>query len=259
LILTQSIACLIFETDFQNQMESPMSNIALSFLRDEQQPPSGWMGTRRPNWLDIAHRFPGECECLASYLALEAAEVIDGIKPANLINLIDRQHSCGRNIYQFWQRHGKRLLAHSGLAVRELVYRNDGVLILIYHPARLAAHLKTPKVANFLHKAGYSRPTVMMQVLEALTSRFAVGDFPHEIGALLGYPLKDVAGFMGWVRLPVSHQGPWKMYGDPRPGLVVAAACRGCRETMASRLAMGINPLDCLGQNTCPPLFFRDN
>jgi hypothetical protein len=213
----------------------------------------------RPSWLDIAPLFPCERECLGSYLALEAAEVIDGIKPANLINLVDRQRACGRNLYQLWQRHGKLLLAHSGLAARELVQRNDGVLLLIYQPARLAAHLETGKIANFLSKAGYSQPTVMAQVLDELASRFAGGGFPHEIGVLLGYPLKDVAGFMGWVRLPVSHQGPWKMYGDPRPGLAVAAACRDCRQTMASRLAMGISPLDCLGQITRTPLFFKNN
>jgi hypothetical protein len=33
---------------------------------------------RRPNWFDLAERFADERECMASFLALEAAEVRDG-------------------------------------------------------------------------------------------------------------------------------------------------------------------------------------
>ena len=53
-----------------------------------------------------------------------------------------------------------------------------------------------------------------------------------------------------------THQeiGSWQWLG-----VAVAAACRACRQTMANRLAMGISPLDCLGQNTRTPLFFNNN
>lgn len=202
--------------------------------------------SRRPIWIDIAERFTGERECLASYLALEAAEVIGGIKPANLINLVDRDQPCGRNLFRLWRRHGQRLLDQAGLAAKELVQRGDGALLLIYHPVRMAAHLATPKVANFLRRAGYGRPEILEETLNELSERIAAEGFPHEIGAVLGYPLKDVAGFMGWVHLPVTGQGPWKIYGDPRPSLEVVAACRSCREFIARRLYQGECPLHCL-------------
>lgn len=200
----------------------------------------------RPNWHDLAHRFTDERECLASYLALEAAEVIGGAKPANLINLADWTRPCGRNMFRLWRQYGQRLLGQSGLVARELVQRDNGVLLLIYHPARLEAHLTTPKVSNFLRRAGHRRPEDVAATLQELAARFTAEGFPHEIGAILGYPLKDVAGFMGWVRLPVTCQGPWKIYGDPRPSLDVVAACRGCRERMARRLALCATPFDCL-------------
>jgi hypothetical protein len=172
--------------------------------------------------------------------------VIGGAKPANLINLVDLVRPCGRNIYRLWRRHGQRLLDEAGLAARELAQRNDGVLLLIYHPQRLAAFLETSKVANFLRRAGYRQPQIMEATLQQLSGRMAAGGFPHEIGAILGYPLKDVAGFMGWVRLPITGQGPWKIYGAPHSSLTVAAACRRCREVMASHLHTGTDPLDCL-------------
>jgi hypothetical protein len=227
--------------------------------RDEHSMTSGRQASRRPSWHDLAERFPGERECLASYLALEAAEVIGGVKPANLLNLVDRQRPCGRNLYQLWHRHGQQLLAESGLAARELVQRDDSTLLLIYHPANMKAHLDTPKVANFLRRVGYHQPAKMEQLFEELAARFSAGGFPHEIGAILGYPLKDVAGFMGWARLPVTSQGPWKIYGDPRPSLDVVAACRRCREEMARRLRRGDRPFDCLEQSCRTPLFFANN
>ncbi len=211
--------------------------------------------SRRANWLDLAGLFSGEQECLASYLALEAAEVIGGAKPANLLNLVDRQLPCGRNLHLLWLNYGQQLLTQAGLAARELRRRDDGILLLIYHPARLTAYLETPKVSNFLHHAGYRQPTGVEPILKELETRLLSGGFPHEIGAILGYPLKDVAGFMGWTRLPVTHQGPWKIYGDPRLSLDVIRACRGCRETMAERLRLGNSPYECLGQRPQADIF----
>lgn len=222
----------------------------------DQNSSIGSKAVRRPVWHDLAHRFTGERECLASYLALEAAEVIGGAKPANLINLLDWERPCGRNIYRLWLKHGQTLLAQSGLASFELAPRENSVLLLIYHPQRLAAYLETPKVANFLRCAGYRQLAALEETLQELLSRCSASDFPHEIGAFLGYPLKDVAGFMGWVKLPVTHQGPWKIYGDPSTSLNIVAACRGCRESMARRLREGENPLTCLCATTGGENFF---
>ena len=40
-------------------------------------------------------------------------------------------------------------------------------------------------------------------------------DFPHEIGIFLGYPLKDVVGFMGYGNYKFYKTKYWKIYGDP--------------------------------------------
>jgi hypothetical protein len=82
---------------------------------------------------------------------------------------------------------------------------------------------------------------------------WAVTDFPHEVGVFLGYPLKDVAGFMGWVDLPVTCQGPWKIYGNPDRSLALADGFRACRLRMDQRLRCCANASDCLRTNmmTC--------
>ena len=45
------------------------------------------------------------------------------------------------------------------------------------------------------------------------------GQIPHEIGLALGYPIKDVLGYMGLVPLPCTGGCGWRIYGDPNPSL----------------------------------------
>ncbi len=70
--------------------------------------------------------------------------------------------------------------------------------------------------------------------------------FPHKIGVFLGYPLKNVAAFMGLVLIPFSCQGPWKIFGDPSEILRLAETSRCCRARMVERLSSCASALECL-------------
>jgi hypothetical protein len=201
---------------------------------------------KRPLWNDLAPHFADERECLASFLALETAEVLEGKKPANLFNIGNRPQACGKNLYPLWKRHGAALLRKSGLAVREMVDRGDSVLLFIYRPAALMALLARRNVTTLLGRAGYETTLDIEATLTELQSRLATPNFPHEIGIFLGYPLKDVVGFMGLAPLPFTRQGIWKIYGAPEKSLSLAETFLECRCRMARRLACCSTPVDCL-------------
>lgn len=200
----------------------------------------------RPMWQELSRRFTDDRDCLACYLALETAEVLEGVKPANLVNVVNKRRSCGRNIYELWKNQGPALLQHSGLEVIEFVDRGDSVLLFLYRRSELMALLARKSVAVILRKAGYAEPANLEKTLVQLQARFSKGNFPHEIGVFLGYPLKDVIGFMGWAQLPFSSQGPWKIFGDPRESLNLAEIHRQCRSQKARQLNCCDNPLNCL-------------
>jgi len=206
----------------------------------------GLGGIGRPGWQELSERFPDDRDCLASFLVLEVAEVLQGAKPANLVNIANKRRACGRNLYRLWKQHGAALLAKSGLKVRELADRGDSVLLLLYSPEALRELLAQKSVAVILGKAGYGEPADPQRTLDELEKRVAGEGFPHEIGVFLGYPLKDVVGFMGWARLSFTCQGPWKIFGDPSPSLQLAQAHRECRCQMSLQLASGCSPHDCL-------------
>lgn len=210
---------------------------------------------KTPTWHQLSRRFAGERDCLAAFLAMETAEVLAGVKPANLINLADRPQSCGRNLFRLWQRHGHSLLAASGLNWRELPGRRGGVLLLIYHTKTLTELLARPATQAVLTRVGYANPANPAAALEQLSQRLRQQAFPHEIGVFLGYPLKDVAAFLGWVKLPYTCQALWRIYGKPEASLALAEVFRQSRCRMAQRLTSG-TAVDCLrsaltGAMTC--------
>jgi hypothetical protein len=199
-----------------------------------------------PPWRALAARFPEERDCLASFLALESAEIIAGIKPGNLVNVANRRRPCGRNPYLLWRAHGAELLVGTGLEGQVLRDRGDSLLLYLYRPDLMQELLLRPPVATILRQCHYPEPADMAATLGQLKERIKGGSFPHEIGIFLGYPLKDVLAFMGRIPLPFACQGPWKIYGKPEKSLELADRYRHCRCRMAMRLRECADPVACL-------------
>lgn len=213
----------------------------------------------RPGWQEFSSLYPEDRDCLASFLVIELAEVLQGAKPANLVCLTNKRRSCGRNLYLLWKEHGQALLDECGLEVKILADRGTSLLLLLYSRDALGELLGQKSVRVILGKAGYRSTEDFDAVLAELETRMEGEGFPHEIGVFLGYPLKDVVGFMGWAALSFTCQGPWKIFGNPDQSLRLAEDHRACRCRMSERLASGCSPLDCLktavtkAGNVCRP------
>lgn len=232
---------------FYNHADSDIRTCHASPQKSSDDAPFGKKDkVKRAFWGDIAGRFCDPRECLASYLALESAEVIAGVKPANLISIPNRTHSCGSNPYIYWKRWGGEVAEAAQLETYTLKDRGNSVLVLLYRADALAELLATSSVRTMLRRAGYSGQMDIPELLATLAHRMDSGAFPHEIGIFLGYPLKDVAGFMGLARIPFTCQGPWKIYGDPSASLKLAETFRWCRRQMAEDLANCSSPFECL-------------
>ncbi|MDT8440273.1 MAG: hypothetical protein RQ723_01270 [Desulfuromonadales bacterium] len=68
------------------------------------------------HWAKLTHRFPDEKQCLASFIAWQGAEVIAGVKPTNLINILDRELACGRNMSRLWEKHKTSVLKNRNVS-----------------------------------------------------------------------------------------------------------------------------------------------
>jgi len=208
----------------------------------------------------ISSRFPEPLECLTAHLLLESSEVLGGVKPANLVSLVNRTRPCGRNLYQLWQAHRDELSTRlSGICFKVLQTRESALLLFCCNPDHLERHLAHHGIRALLKKAGYDTSRSSEALLAELCRRIDnSGAFPHEIGLFIGYPAKDVAAFMGMVKLPFTCQGPWKIFGNPTQSLCLADTYRSSRAAMGNQLSVCTSPFDFLDTfNDSASLFFR--
>lgn len=190
---------------------------------------------------ELLSRFAEPLDCLTAHLMLECSEVLAGVKPANLVSLVNRTRSCGRNLFQLWLDH-YQLLSTRFKTIEFLVLQKKerSVLLLCFNKNQLSQNLKHAGIRTLLQKAGYDREASLDQLLSELQQRVSLSNqFPHEIGLFIGYPPKDVAAFMGLIKLPFTCQALWKIYGNPSKSLDLAEHYRCCRQRMSLILATG--------------------
>ena len=146
-------------------------------------------------------------------LATLCAPTLAGLKPASLFRYQPAPGQDAADMAAAWH----AALAPRGVTVRVLKQcpRTGAVLVYVYRPARVARLLAAPRTLDFLAGEGYT-PGTADELLDQLAERLCCeGDFPHEIGVFLGYPLSDVVGFIENSGRNFTCCGCWKSYGDP--------------------------------------------
>lgn len=196
---------------------------------------------RELTWIDVAGLFSTPQECLAAFFAVAAAEVLSGAKPANMIRIPNQRLPCGRRMYRLWQKFGAGLLQDLPLSVKSMQTEKDSVLLLIYRSDLLERRLHSRTMQTFLARQGYPFPLTLEATLQHLQESFRYG-IPHEVGMFLGYPLKDVKGFMEQGTKPSQGRGMWRVYGPPARSLRLSDFYRRKRQEMIAKLATGCIP-----------------
>lgn len=156
-------------------------------------------------------------------LALHCAPIISGIKVSNLVKLTREQSIvlC-RNIRP------------SGLSVWFLEYEGDSSQALIFRRNDMQQFLQKPEIQKALNQFGYSDfqtiPVLLRLSAHMRNYKAGEGEFPHELGVLLGYPLEDVQGFMENQGENYTYCGYWKVYGNIEQAKRIFAAYNEVRD-----------------------------
>lgn len=165
-------------------------------------------------------------------LASLCAPTLAGLKPASLFRYQPGAGQSGSAMAAAWH----AALCDRGVAVRVLKTcpRTGAVLVYVYRPAQINILLKNCDVLHFLQSEGY-RPGTADALLAQLSQRLCCeGDFPHEVGIFLGYPLADVVGFIKNHGQNFTVCGHWKVYTDPAAAQQQFARYKKC-ETIYTR------------------------
>ncbi len=197
---------------------------------------------RELTWVDLVNSYPSPRECLAAFVVSSAAEVIAGVKPANLIRIIRRKLPCGRCMHQLWQENGADMLRNSALKVLTLRSDADGLSLLFYRPELLGKRLSSRTMQSFLAGFGYPQPLTLAMALTHLQQVCQVEDSPDEIGMFLGYPLKDVKGFISGKSRPWQGRCLWRVYGPPGRSLRLYRRFYAERQVINRSMMAGNDP-----------------
>jgi hypothetical protein len=138
-----------------------------------------------------------------------------GLKTGNLFTVdIDDRDSFNKEVRDFNYRFAKK-----GLRMIPVKYYEKRVLIYVYRPDFLKRDFANKEVCKVLKEKGYSYNNADLCVAELAKHLRQDPKFPHEIGLFLGYPVKDVLGFMNSPEEGVKYTGFWKVYGDTKSAL----------------------------------------
>ncbi len=193
-------------------------------------------------WVDLVAFYPAPQECLETFLVASAAEVVAGVKPANLIRIINRALPCGRSVFNLWHEYGADVLAGTVLSALTIKDDEHGVLLLLYRPELLEKRLQSRTMQSFLRQRGYQMPITLENSLLSLVKSFAENETPDEVGFFLGYPAKDVKGFCNGESTAWNGRCLWRIYGPPARSLKLYQHFCDKRRVVTNRLAAGIAP-----------------
>lgn len=152
---------------------------------------------------------------LNQVLIQQAAPTMAGIKSASLFSYRDEEGSNLQKQLDDWNREYEA----KGIRTRILgrcKAQPERVLLYTYRPALLAQALERPGSREVLAGYGYGADWDTERCLQRLSHRICpCGEFPHEIGLFLDYPVADVVGFIRNKGQNCLCVGAWKVYSEP--------------------------------------------
>jgi hypothetical protein len=148
--------------------------------------------------------------CLVEFCSTTLAS----LKSASLFNASFDSRDAAEEQIARWN----ECFEHKGIRLFLLRFHGTRALIYVYRLSHLEATLSNPEIQEFLAKYGYESSDTENDTEYALLRLrqriLESGDFPHEIGVFLGYPLGDVIGFIDNEGRNFKCAGCWKVYCD---------------------------------------------
>jgi len=184
------------------------------------------------------------------YLMVQTSPVLVGVKPAVLMGLCDTERCCGVNFLDLWKKENPDVIKNLGLSYRELKTTLRGKQILFFNSDKLQEVLSVRDNAEFLKRFGYFSCASAKDYLDVLEMRFNGQNFPHEIGVFLGYPLKDIKGFIYKGSKPLVATTRWKIFGDPAVSLKLMKLHEQAESIFKQLMEKGKDPMRFLDKLT---------
>lgn len=179
----------------------------------------------------------GSFEDFEMSIAYHLAPAMLGIKPACLMSMAREDGCLNENIEKFNSK-----AAAKGLKLEVLCECKSRKLLFLYSEKLLSKQLADERVKALLGSFGYTEDMELDGYIGRLAERItSSGDFPHEVGLFLGYPVDDVTGFIENKGKNYLLCGYWKVYSDEDRARRIFDNYDKCRNYLCKKLHQGEN------------------
>jgi hypothetical protein len=170
-------------------------------------------------------------------LAVQCAPLLTGIKISNLL-IVQKENT----------KHVEEMFQDSEIYYSILCELNSKTTFLLYRRHQLANYLGEKEVKKLLAILGYTNQT-MKELISSFRKQYETyvengGEFPHEIGLLLGYPVEDVYGFIVNRGQNFLYAGYWKVYEKLPEKLRMFEMYKQAKETTIQLVSHGASILE---------------
>lgn len=172
---------------------------------------------------------------LDRFLIEHCAPTLAGVKTANLFTCpFYSDEALSRLLHE-----QNSLLNRFGVSLDVLQKKGGRALIYVYRICSLSSDLSRSEARAILQDYGYadlSPDACLIRLKERFREQ---NGFPHEIGLFLGYPPKDVSGFIKNSGQNYMCAGCWKVYGDVCTAQCCFTRYAQCRKHYMRQFASG--------------------
>ena len=158
-----------------------------------------------------------------------------GLKTANLFN---EHYESKEEIYNEIKAFNKAFV-NVGLSMIPLSLKNNHALIYVYRADNLKEDFKNKLAKKLLVQYGYDYNNIYISLRKLIYKMQDYDNFPHEIGLFLGYPPRDVKGFIDNKAENYKALGQWKVYTHVNKALKTFNVYKSCQLDLLEKLDEG--------------------
>ncbi|MBQ2880904.1 MAG: DUF3793 family protein [Clostridia bacterium] len=168
-------------------------------------------------------------------IAFHCAPALAGIKTANMVSVDNKKYpDLIKDLTNLNNQLNKR-----GIKLEIICHCKRKTMVMVYRPLLLEKYIKSPEIKNFLKTEGYPVNGTLNENIEFLKTRLKSDEFPHEIGAFLGYPIEDIYGFINHKNEGLLLSGGWKVYANVNEAKKKFQRFSACRCALLNRITKG--------------------
>lgn len=171
---------------------------------------------------------------LETQLALQCAPLLSGIKISNLL-IVDKSNK--EAVIETFQ---KTAISYY------IIYESEQkTTFLLYLENEIMKHLQDEAVRETMNLLGYHE-FELQSILREISKRYYKYmmqriAFPHELGLLLGYPVKDVVGFIENQGKNFLYTGYWKVYSNLSEAIQLFDKYNQAKEKVIRMISQGVS------------------